>query len=424
MKIIDVETFVVGNPPPHFGGQYFIFVKLTSDDGIVGYGECYGATLAPDVLATGLMDVGERHLVGHSPFDIERFWRSGYCRGFTVRPDLTLQGIMSALEMACWDIVGKALDQPVYNLLGGQVNEKLRSYSYLYPKEADVTDVYLDPDLAAERAAEYVEWGFTGVKFDPVGPYTIYDGRQPSLERLDLSVEFVKKIREAVGTKADILFGTHGQFTSSGAIRLAKKLEPYDPLWFEEPTPPDDPDGMARVAGQTSIPIAAGERLTTKIEFARYLEAGAAQILQPNLGRVGGILEGKKIASIAEAHNAQIAPHLYCGPIAGAANVQLATCTPNFLILESIQDWGGFHTEILKDPMPWEDGWVIPPTTPGLGVELDEEVARAHPFDGDTLHLGMEYEPIYFSDPLNQNRQSRTPGAPLRPKWMEFGEDR
>ena len=402
MKIIEVEPIVVGNPPPHFGGQYFVFVKLTTDDGIVGYGEAYAGTFAPDVIAAGLRDVGERHLVGTSPFDIEQFWRSAYGRGFTARPDLTLQGVMSGLEMACWDIIGKTLDQPVYNLLGGQVNEKLRSYSYLYPKESDTVDVYSDPDLAAERAAEYVEWGFTGVKFDPVGPYTIFDGRQPSLQRLELSVEMVKRVREAVGTKADILIGTHGQFTPSGAVRLAKRLEPYDPLWFEEPTPPDDPAGMAKVARQTSIPIATGERLTTKIEFARYLEAGAAHILQPNLGRVGGILEGKKIAALAEAHNAQIAPHLYCGPIVGAANVQLATCTPNFLILEGIEDWGGFHAELLKTPMKWEDGFVIPPTAPGLGVELDEEVARAHPFDGDVLHLGMEYKPIYFSDPYTR----------------------
>ena len=305
------------------------------------------------------------------------------------------------MELACWDIVGKTLDQPVYNLLGGRVNEKLRTYSDLYPKDADTTDVYTDPDLAAERAAEYVELGFTAVKFDPVGPYTIFGGRQPSLERLELSVEMVKNVREAVGTKADILIGTHGQFTPSGAIRMAKKLEPYDPLWFEEPTPPDDPEGMAKVARQTSIPIATGERLTTKIEFARYLEAGAAHIIQPNLGRAGGILEGKKIASLAEAHNAQIAPHLYCGPIVGAANVQLATCSPNFLILEGIQDWGGFHAELLKTPMKWENGWVIPPTAPGLGVELDEDVARAHPFEGDVLHIGMEDTPIYFSDPLN-----------------------
>lgn len=420
MKITEVKTFVVGNPPPHFGGQYFVFVKLTTDDGIVGYGEIYGATLAPDVMAAGAEDVAERHLLGRSPFEIEQFWRSAYGRGFTVRPDVTLQGIMSGLEIAMWDIVGKALDQPVYNLLGGQVNEKLRSYSYLYPKEGDKTDVYEDPDLAAERAAEYVDWGFTGVKFDPVGPYTIFDGRQPSLGRLELSVEFVRKIREAVGSRADILFGTHGQFTPSGAIRLARQLEPYDPLWFEEPTPPDDPKGMAKVASQTSIPVAAGERLTTKVEFARYLELGAASILQPNLGRAGGILEGKKIASLAESHNAQIAPHLYCGPIVGAANVQLATCTPNFLILESIQDWSGFHAEILETPMTWEDGWVIPPTAPGIGVELDEDVALANPFDGDVLHLGMEYRPIYFSDPLGNDFEQ---SSGWLPKWMSFGDD-
>ena len=404
MNIVEVEPFVVGNPPPHFGGQYFTFVKLTTDDGIVGYGEAYAGTLAPDVIAAALVDVGERHLVGMSPFDIELFWRSAYGRGFTMRPDVMLQEVMSALEMACWDIVGKAVDQPVYNLIGGQVNEKLRTYSYLYPKQGDIADVYTDPDLAAERAAEYVEWGFTGVKYDPVGPYTAFDGRQPSLERIELAVQMTKKIREAVGTKADILFGTHGQFTPSGAVRLASKLEKYDPLWFEEPTPPDDPNGMAKVARQTSIPIATGERLTTKIEFARYLEAGAAHIVQPNLGRVGGDSRGQEDRCFGRGHNAQIAPHLYCGPIAGAANVQLATCTPNFLILESIQDWGGFHAELLKTPIQWEDGWVIPPTAPGLGVELDEEVARAHPYDGDGLHLGMQYRPSYFSDPLNQDR--------------------
>jgi 2-dehydro-3-deoxyphosphogalactonate aldolase len=398
MKITDVETFVVANPPPGFGGRYFIFVKLTTSDGIVGYGEAYAATFHPDVISAGIVDVAERHLMGQSPFDIERFWRSAYSRGFTQRPDVTLQGVMSALEMACWDIVGKALGQPVYKLLGGQVHERLRAYTYLYPDPSDESDVYLDPELAAQRASEEVNRGFTAVKFDPAGPYTVMGGHQPSLERLELSIRFFAAIREAVGTSADLLFGTHGQFTPSGAIRLAKQLEPFDPLWFEEPTPPDDIAGMAKVARQTSIPIATGERLTTKVEFARVLEAGAASILQPDLGRAGGILEGKKIASIAEAHNAQIAPHLYCGPIAGAASVQLATCSPNFLVLESIRDWGGFHAEILKSPMPFEDGHVIPPVTPGLGVELDEVAARANPYDGDDLHLSVAEGSIYETD--------------------------
>lgn len=387
MKLAGVETFVVGNPPPAFGGRYFVFVKLTTDDGIVGYGEAYAATFSPHVVATQLVDVAEHHLIGRDPFHIEQFWRSAYGRGFTGRPDVSLQGTMSALEMACWDIIGKALDKPVYELLGGRVHDTLRSYTYLYPEPGDTTNVYLDPDLAAERAAAEVERGFTAVKFDPAGPYTVMGGHQPSLARIALSVEFLSKIREAVGDRADLLFGTHGQFTSGGAVRLARRLEEFDPLWFEEPVPPDNVAEMAKVASQTSIPIAAGERLTTKAEFTRLLEAKAISIVQLNLARAGGILEGKKIAAIAEAFGAQIAPHLYNGPVGGAANIQLAACSPNFLLLEGIGDWGGFHAELLDKPVVWESGHVIPPAAPGLGVVLNEDVARAHPYEGDDLHL-------------------------------------
>ena len=297
--------------------------------------------------------------------------------------------------MACWDFIGKELGKPVYELLGGQVHEKLRSYTYIYPEPGDATDVYVDAELAAERAARYVEMGFTAVKFDPVSPFSAFDPRQLSLEDLDRAEHFVRLLREAVGTRADLLFGTHGQMTTSGAIRLARRLEPYDPLWLEEPVPPENADEMARVARQTSIPIATGERLATKYEFARILETGAASILQMALGRVGGLLEAKKIAGMAETHYAEIAPHLYCGPIEGAANVQISACSPNFLILESILDWSGFHAEILKTPMQWQDGYVIPPTAPGLGVELDEEVAAKHPYTGDRLHLEMHDRPVY-----------------------------
>ncbi|HMK85446.1 MAG TPA: enolase C-terminal domain-like protein, partial [Steroidobacteraceae bacterium] len=163
----------------------------------------------------------------------------------------------------------------------------------------------------------------------------------------------------------------------------------------EEPVPPEMPEQMALVARNTRIPIATGERLTTKYEFARVLATGAANILQMDLGRSGGLLESKKIAAIAEVYYAQIAPHLYCGPIAGAANIQLATCSPNFLILESIQRWGGFHAELLKTPIRWEDGYVIPPTAPGLGVELNEAVALAHPYAAEgALHLEMANRPL------------------------------
>lgn len=397
MKVAEVETFVVANPPPSFGGRYFVFLRLATTDGVVGYGEAYAGTFHPHVVAAMIRDVADRHLIGHDPFDVERFWRSAYGRGFTLRPDLSLMSVVSALEMACWDIIGKSTDQPVHKLLGGLVNDRLRTYTYLYPEDGDQTNVYEDPELAADRAAEYVECGFTAVKFDPAGPYTVMGGQQPSQSRISKSVDFMRLLREAVGARADLLFGTHGQFTASGAIRLASRLEPSDPLWFEEPVPPDDLPGMAAVAAGTRLPIAAGERLTTVVEFARLLEAGV-RIVQPNLGRAGGILEGKKIASLAAAHNAQLAPHLYCGPIVGAANIQLAACSPNFLILEGILDWSGFHAELLKSPITWEDGYVVPPSAPGLGVELDEEVARAHPYTGDGLHLDMTDRPIDVND--------------------------
>lgn len=394
MKIVDVKTFVVGNPPPGFGGRYFVFLKLITDAGIEGLGEVYSLPFHPKVVEQMIKDVVERCVVGREPYDIERIWRGVYSSGFTQHPDISMMGILSGIEMACWDIIGKDVGKPVYKLLGGQVHEKLRSYTYIYPKPGDKTDVYADPVLAAERAAEYVEMGFTALKFDPAGPYSIYDGRQLSLTELDRSETFARMLREAVGIKADLLFGTHGQMTAAGAIRLARRLEPYDPLWFEEPMPPDNPREMAKVARATSIPVATGERLATKYDFVRILEEGSAAILQMNLGRVGGLLEGKKIASMAEAYHVQIAPHLYCGPVVGAANIQLATCSPNFLIQESILDWSGFHSELLKKPIQWEDGYIIPPTEPGLGVELNEEVALRHPYTGTALHLDMTHHPI------------------------------
>lgn len=394
MKITELKTFVVGNPPPHYGGRYFVFLKLVTDDGLEGVGEVYGATFGPRTVEHMIEDVFAQHVDGADPFQIELLWRNVYGRGYSGRPDVSLVGVLSGLEMACWDIVGKAVDRPVYELLGGRVHERLRGYTYLYPEEGDTTDVYSDPDLAAERAAAYVALGHTALKFDPAGRYSTLDPRQPSQEALARSEAYVRAVRGAVGDRCDLLFGTHGQFTPSGAIRLAKRLEPFDPLWFEEPTPPESPEQMARVARATSIPIATGERLTTKYEFSRVLATGAASILQLNLGRVGGLLEAKKIAGMAEAHYAQIAPHLYCGPVVGAANIQLSTCIPNFLVLEGIRDWGGFHAEILKTPIRWEDGHVIPPSGPGLGVELDEDVAARHPYEGNELHLEPVYGPL------------------------------
>lgn len=394
MKLTDVSTFVVGNPPPHNGGRYFVFVKLTTNGNVHGIGEAYCVPFDPHLVARLIEDTFHRYLYGEDPHDIEKIWRRVYSAGFTQHPGLTTMAVLSALEMACWDIIGKEAGLPVYKLLGGQVHERLRTYTYIYARPGDPADVYRDPDLAAERAAEYLEQGFTALKFDPAGAYTAFDGRQLHLEDLERSEEFCRKLRDAVGNRADLLFGTHGQMTAAGAIRLARRLEPYDPLWFEEPVPPDAPEEMAKVARATSIPIAAGERLATKYDFGRVLRAGAAAILQMNLGRAGGILEGKKIASMAEVQHVQIAPHLYCGPVVGAANIQLAACSPNFLILEGIERWDGFHAEILRKPLRWEQGFLVPPAEPGLGVELNEEVALQHPYDGTQLHLEMLGHPL------------------------------
>jgi 2-dehydro-3-deoxyphosphogalactonate aldolase len=394
MKLSDIKTFVVGNPPPHYGGRYFVFVKLITDGNVEGIGEAYCVPFDPHLVAKMIEDVFERYLRNEDPHDIEKMWRRVYSAGFTQHPDLTLMGVLSALEMACWDIVGKEAGQPIYKLLGGRVHDRLRSYTYIYARPGDRTDVYRDPDLAAERAAEYLQQGFTALKFDPAGPYSAFDGRQLSLLDIDRCVRFCKQLREAVGLKADLLFGTHGQMTAAGAIRLAKRLEPYDPLWFEEPVPPDAPEEMAKVARATSIPIATGERLATKYDFGRLLRAGAAAIVQMNLGRVGGLLEAKKIAAMAEVDHVQIAPHLYCGPVVGAANIQLAACSPNFLILESIERWDGFHAQILRKPIRWENGYVIPPTDPGLGIELNEDFIKDFPYSDNRLHLQMHDTPV------------------------------
>ena len=396
MKITDFKTFVVGNPPPHFGGKYWIFVKLTTDSGISGYGEVYSVPFHPEDrgghgrgclrappgrMGSSSRSSGSGGSSTPAASPSARILRSWACSAASRRP----AGTSSARPWTSRSTSCSA----------ARSTSGCAATATSIPRTDDAAEVYNDPDHGrGQRAVDYVKRGFTAVKFDPAGPYTAFDPRQLSLEELDRSERFVEAIREAVGTDCDLLFGTHGQMTTSGAIRLARRLEPYDPLWFEEPTPPERPEEMARVARQTSIPIATGERLATKYEFARVLENQAASILQMALGRVGGLLEGKKIAGMAEAHYAQIAPHLYCGPIEGAANVQLSACSPNFLILESIQDWGGFHSEILKTPMRWEEGYVIPPTAPGIGVELDEEVAARHPYEGTALHLEMLDRPL------------------------------
>lgn len=395
MKLQDLDIIITAPPAPGWGGRYWILVKVTTDNGITGWGECYASSIGPEAMRHVITDVFERHMMGESPANVEKMFRRVYSSGFTQRPDLTVMGAFSGLEIACWDILGKAHDVPVWALLGGMMNERVRAYSYLYPlKQHNLNDFWTSPEQAAESAADLVARGFTAVKFDPAGPYTFRGGHFPAMSDIAMSVAFCKAIREAVGDKADLLFGTHGQFTTAGAIKLGQALEPYSPLWFEEPIPPDNLDEFAKVANAVRIPVATGERMTTKAEFAAVLKTGGAAILQPALGRAGGIWEMKKTAAIAEVFNAQMAPHLYAGPIEWAANIQLAVSIPNLLLAETIET--KFHDDLIKGSIRVEDGFIPAPTAPGLGIEVDEALAREHPYTGIGLHLEMQEAPCDY----------------------------
>jgi len=406
MKLRDLDIIVTAPPAPGWGGRYWILVKLTTDTGVVGWGECYASSVGPDAMRAVIADVFERHMLGENPENIELMFRRAYSAGFTQRPDLTVMGAFSGLEIACWDILGKDRDRPVWALLGGKMNERVRAYSYLYPlPHHPLPEFWGSPEMAAESAVDLVNRGYTAVKFDPAGPYTIRGGHHPALSDISTSVAFCKAIREAVGDKADLLFGTHGQFNTAGAIRLGKALEPYMPLWYEEPIPPDNLLEFSEVARAVHIPIATGERLTTKAEFATLLRTGGASILQPALGRAGGIWEMKKVAAMAEAFNAQMAPHLYAGPIEWAANVHLAASIPNLLIAETIET--PFHSALIKDSIQIDNGYIIPPEAPGLGIDVNEDLARAHPLTDTGLHLQMQEAPCDY-----QNGNLFAGGAP------------
>lgn len=397
MKLTDLDVIVTAPPAPGWGGRYWLLVKLTTDTGIIGWGECYASSIGPDAMTAVIKDVFHRHMAGERPDNIELMFRRAYSSGFTQRPDLTVMGAFSGLEIACWDILGKDRDCPVWALLGGKVNAQVRCYSYLYPLEHHpLPEFWGDADMAAEAALDLLEQGYTAIKFDPAGPYTIRGGHQPSCYDLDASATFCATLRDAVGSQADLLFGTHGQFTAAGAIRMAEVIAPYAPLWFEEPVPPDDLAGLARVSAASKVPIATGERLTTLAEFKAALDAGAS-ILQPALGRAGGLWEGRKIATLAQSYGAQMAPHLYAGPVEWAANIQLAVAIPNLLITETIET--SFHNDLIKHSLRVETGHVTAPTAPGLGIEVDEALARAHPYNGIGLHLEMQEDPPRYDRP-------------------------
>ncbi len=388
MKITGIEAFPVANPTPYIGGPVWMFVRVDTDKGISGYGEVFTTQsyLRPRTFANTVEQVGQDFFVGSDIRNVEAVYHKYYNSFYSHTGDLLKTAIYSGIEMACWDAIGKENNVPVHTLLGGRFREGIRTYTYVSAPPSDTElgfDFWLNPDAVGERAAELVDQGFTGLKLDPFPLMTGSDSHasqvvplQWSLEALDLAEQTIGGIRKRVGSRCDIIIGTHGQMTASSAIRLAKRMERFDPLWLEEPVPPELAGEMAKVARATSIPITTGERLTSKWEFARLIKEDAAAIFNLDVSQVGGLWEAKKIASMAEANYIQIAPHVYGGPLVAAASIQLGLACPNLLITEGMGKFGGSHADLLDEPIIWRDGFVVPSRRPGLGHNLNEKVAR------------------------------------------------
>ncbi len=378
MKITDVRFYPLKIRSNAKGGVYWFLIKLMTDSKVDGWGEIIWNSYNPKTLEKMISDIANNYILGENPFEIEKVFGKIFAIHCKFHTDLSSMGIISAFETACWDIIGKETNQPIYNLMGGRINDKIRTYTYLYEKNDKIfcEDFWQLPDECAKRAKEYADMGFTAVKLDPMAPYLdTYAAHMPMRETMLRAKKTIDNIRQAVGENVDIIIGTHGQFTAAGAIRVAKMLEEFDPLWLEEPTPPEHQAMLKKVSRSTTIPIATGERLATRYEFAALMADKSCDIYQIDVAGVGGLREARYIAAMAETHHSQITTHFWAGPINFAAQLQLAACSPNFLIQEAIEtmnSFGGFD-KIMKKPFVFEDGYIIPSTLPGLGIEIDED---------------------------------------------------
>lgn len=385
-KLVSMTPYVIKVPPPQWGGGTWYFVKLETDTGLVGWGETaiLGALNGQEQsYKLRMQEIFTRYLEGKNPLETETLYHR-LVRGLTHQhADYVAFGLISAFDTALWDIAGKHYDTPVYNLLGGAYRDRIRSYTYIYdtvnmsPPGETIRNWTQRPEALAEQSARLVDEGFTALKFDPI-PQSKDGGAsgapwELSQAEYDHTERACEAIRDAIGTRADILIGTHGQTTPSAAIRLAKRMEPYDPLWFEEPCPPRNFKEMGEIARETSIPIATGERLVSPHEFQNLFAEGACAFAQPDLGSAGGITACKKIAILAEVNYVLMAPHVWGGPIITAAAIQLCANVPNFLISESIYKSGLFFNEIIVDPFVWENGDFLLTDRPGIGCDLNEE---------------------------------------------------
>lgn len=367
MKIVDAKTFVVGNP-----WKNWIFVKVYTDEGIVGLGEAtQGLSTKPAEAAVHEM---KPLYIGQDPRNVIAVWDSMYKGIF-----LNQNSAMTAIECACWDILGQSLGVPVWQLLGGKLRSRIRAYAngwYQGPR---------DPAFFADRAAEIVAMGYTALKFDPFGSaYRFLDADE---ERLSIAI--VGAVRRAVGDKVDLLIEAHDRLSVSTAIRIGNALAEYRPMWIETPVMSTDVDATIAVARHIPIPVASGERFHNKRDFARLLESEAVDIVQPELLSVGGVLGLTKIAAIAEAFDAYVAPHNAQSPYTTVVNAHVDAAIPNALIQECFDDFlVPWSRDVLSGWATVKDGYVEVPDAPGFGVQLNEAEAAKYPYaDRNFLRL-------------------------------------
>jgi len=360
MKIIDVLTYGV-----NLGDGNHVFVKVLSDEHIYGIGEAY--RVGPDTATVAVIEDFKGWLIGQDPFRIEHLWRLMY-NGSRFPGGSIGYAALSGIEIALWDLKGRALGRPVYELIGGRCRDRVRVYRGIGGAS---------PQALADEARRAVGEGFTAVKMAPQPP----DSEKIAWGQvLRGTAERMEAVRRAVGESVDIGLDPHARiFEPYKARELAEVLKPHRPMFVEEPLRPEDIAALAALRREVQVPIATGEMLYTKYAFRDILASGAADILQPDLLICGGLLEAKKIAAMAEAHYVTVAPHNPLGPVSTAVAVHFAASTPNFLILEYRPDQTGPVRDLVRKPLVLEDGHIRIPDQPGLGVELNEAAFAGKP---------------------------------------------
>jgi galactonate dehydratase len=352
----------------------YLFVKVHTDEGITGVGES-GTWAFLDASEAAIRQFA-RYLVGQDPLRIEHHWNYMY-RAYHFR-GAAIMGAVSALDIALWDIAGKHHGVPVYSLLGGAVRDRVRTYFHV---KAPTTEEI----VAGCRAAK--EAGFTAIGH--LSPFLDEPRSKPYFEthaqKIGLAADRVRQYREAVGEEVDLCIEIHRRLKPAEAIALAHEIEPYRPYFYEDPVKPDNLDEMEQVARSIRIPLATGERLHTIQEFAMLLRRFAVHYVRPDVCMAGGISHTKKIAALAEAHDAMVVPHNPIGPVSTAACVQIAACVPNFAIQEYNQ-LEGEGEKIVTEPLALEAGDLLVPRKPGIGVELAEGIAEAYPPKPQSVH--------------------------------------